>query len=268
MSINNIGSNYVNAAATQSLNSTQSSLASGQRINSAADDAAGLQIANRLTSQIDGNCQAIANSISGISVTQIAQGGLESITNDLSSLRELAVQAGNGIYSDSDRQALQQQANALIENIQNTIGSTTFAGQELLSDTSTLEFQVGAEAENTIGIPTSDLNSILSSDGLFSFDVTDPSALNTAIEAVDSSIESIDSLQADYGATQNAFSSRIDALLENQVNESAARSRIEDADFAATISQQVVADILERSSVSVQAQANVEAGRALNLLSS
>lgn len=268
MSINNISSNYINSSATQSLNSSQSSLASGQRINSAADDAAGLQIANRLTSQIDGNGQAVANSMSGISVTQIAQGGLESINNDLSSLRELAIQAGNGIYSDSDRQALQQQANALLENIQGTIGSTTFAGQELLSNDGNLDFQVGADTESTLGVPTSDVSSTLSSNGLFAFDITNPASLSTAIDAVDSSIESIGSLQADYGAVQNAFSSRVDTLLENQANESAARSRIQDADFAATVSQQIAADILERSSVAVQAQANVDAGRSLNLLSS
>ncbi|MBJ7552521.1 flagellin [Marinomonas ostreistagni] len=267
MNINGIGANYVNNSATQSVSSLQESLASGKRINSAADDAAGLQIANRLSSQIDGNGQAIANSMSGISVTQIAQGGLASITNDLSSLRELAVQAGNGIYSDSDRQALQQQANALIENIQGTIGATTFAGQELLSNDGTLDFQVGSDAGNTLSVSTSDLSSSLSSNGLYSIDITNQSSLEATLNAIDSSIESIHSLSSDYGSAQNAFSSRIDALLESQVNESAARSRIEDADYAGTVSTQVINDILERSSIAVQAQANADAGRALNLLS-
>ncbi|SBT17887.1 Flagellin [Marinomonas gallaica] len=266
MSINSINSNYVNTSATQSLNTSQTNLASGTRINSAADDAAGLQIANRLTSQIDGNGQAVANSMSGISVTQIAQGGLESITKDLSSLRELAVQAGNGIYSDSDRQALQQQANALLENIQGTIGSTTFAGQELLSSDSTLDFQVGPDANSTMGVNTNDVSDTLTTNGLFAFDITNQASLDSALSAVDSSLENIDSLQAEYGATQNAFSSRVDALLESQANESAARSRIQDTDFAGEVSNQVVNSILERSSVAVQSQANADASRVLNLL--
>lgn len=268
MSINNIGSNYVNSSATQSLNNSQASLASGKRINSAADDAAGLQIANRLTSQIDGNGQAVANSISGISVTQIAQGGLDSISNDLASLRELAVQAGNGIYSDSDRQALQEQANTLISNIQGTIESTTFAGQALLSNDGNIDFQVGPDANSTINVATNDVSASLVTSGLSSFDITSPASLESAINAVDSSIENIDSLQAVYGATQNAFSSRVDSLLENQANESAARSRIQDADFASEVSNQIINSILERSSVAVQSQANADASRALNLLSS
>lgn len=269
MNINGIGTNnYVNNSATRSLNSAQESLASGSRINSAADDAAGLQIANRLTNQIDGNGQAVANSMSGISVTQIAQGGLSSITNDLNSLRELAVQAGNGIYSASDRQALQQQANAFLENIQGTISSTTFAGQELLTKDGSMGFQVGADSGDTLDVATNDVTASLTSSGLFSFDISDPSSLENALAAVDDSLANVGSLQAEYGATQNAFSSRVDALLSSQENEAAARSRIQDADFAAAVSNQIAASILERSSVAVQAQANADADRSLNLLSS
>lgn len=268
MSISINGSNYVNSSATQSSASSQDSLSSGKRINSAADDAAGLQISNRLTSQIDGNGQAIANSITGVSVTQIAQGGLESITNDLNSLRELAIQAGNGAYSAADRNALQDQANQLLENIQSTLGSTTFGGQELLTQDGAIDFQVGADANNTLGVRTADLNDTFTSAGLSSFDITDVSSLDDAIAAVDQSIESIGTLNAEYGATQNAFSARVDNLLNGQVNESSARSRIEDADIAGVVSSQVVTDILERSSIAVQAQANADANRALNLLGS
>lgn len=268
MAINSIGTNYVNSSATQSLASSQESLASGRRINSAADDAAGLQITNRLTGQIDGNGQAIANSISGISITQVAQGGLESITNDLNSLRELAIQAGNGIYSSADRQALQQQANAFMENIQSTISNTTFAGQELFTENGSLGFQVGANSGATFNVATNDLVESLTSSGVFSFDLTDPSTLESTLSAVDDSLNNISSLQAEYGATQNTFSSRIDALLSNRENEAAARSRIQDTDFAATVSEQIAASILERSSLAVQAQANASAERSLNLLSS
>ncbi|TDO98686.1 flagellin [Marinomonas balearica] len=267
MSIGGIsGSSYVNSSASQSLASTSQSLASGQRINSASDDAAGLAIANRLTSQIDGKGQAVANSVSGISATQIAQSGLESVTNDLNSLRELAVQAGNGIYSDSDRQALQSEADNLIANIQDTIDQTSFAGQDLLSEDGSLDFQVGADSGSSLSVTTSDLANTLSGTGLLSLDITDQSSLDTAITAIDDSISSVSELQADYGATENAFTSRVDSLLEAQENESAARSRIQDADFAAVISEQISASIREQSSVSVQAQANADANRSLSLL--
>ena len=138
MSINGLGANYVNNVSTQRLNTAQESLASGKRINSATDDPAGLQVANRLTSQIDGNGQAIANSMTGISVTQIAQSGLASVTNDLNALRDIAVEAGNGIYTAEDRQALQQQADSRLQNIQATLSDTTFAGQELLTEEGSL----------------------------------------------------------------------------------------------------------------------------------
>ncbi|MBM6552389.1 flagellin [Marinomonas ostreistagni] len=268
MSIDGIGSNYVNRSATQSVNSTQESLASGQRINGAADDAAGLQIANRLTSQIDGNGQAIANSTAGISVTQIAQAGLSSINDNLSSLRDIAVQAGNGAYSDSDRAALQQQANGLIESIRSTVADTSFAGQELLTEDGSLGFQVGEDSDSLFNVATNDLNGALTASGLFAFDVNDPTNLSTALNAVDESLANVATLQADYGATQNAFSSRVDSLLAAQVNESAGRSRIADADIASTVSSKVVNSILEQSSTAIQAQANADAGRSLSLLSS
>ncbi|SBS36273.1 Flagellin [Marinomonas aquimarina] len=267
MSINSIGANYINNAATQSLSSSQQSLSSGLRINSAADDAAGLQIANRLTGQIDGNGQAISNSLSGISFAQVAQGGLESISNDLNSLRELAVQAGNGIYTSADREALQKQANAFMENIQSTISNTTFAGKEIFTENGSVGFQVGPNNGSTVDVETSDMAASLTSSGLFAFDISDPSSLESALSAVDDSLNTVSSLQADYGAVQNSFSSRIDALLSNRENEAAARSRIQDADFAATVSDQIVASILEKSSVAVQAQANANAERSLNLLS-
>lgn len=268
MAINGIDANYINRTTTQTLNNGQESLASGRRINSAADDAAGLQITNRLTGQIDGNGQAIANSMSGISITQVAQAGLESITKDLNSLRELTMQAGNGIYSSADRQALQQQATAVMDNIQSTISNTSFAGKEIFTEDGSLGFQVGPNSSSTFNVATNDIASALTSSGLFSLDVSDSSALESALSAVDDSLNTISSFQAEYGATQNAFSSRIDALLSNRENEAAARSRIQDADFAATVSDQIVASILERSSIAVQAQANVSAERSLNLLSS
>jgi flagellin len=127
---------------------------------------------------------------------------------------------------------------------------------------------VGTEASSRVDVSTYDVESQFSSSGLFAVDFTDPAALSKALDAIDASLSTTGSLQAEYGAQQNAFSGRVDSLLTAQENEQAARSRIRDTDFAATISEQIVQRVLEQASVSVQAQANVSNNRALNLLTS
>lgn len=268
MSISISGSSYVNSAATQSLASSSEALASGSRINSAADDAAGLQISNRLTSEIDGSAQAFANGMSGISVTQTIDGALSGITNDVQALRELAVQSGNGIYTANDRQALQKQADELMANIQNTIDNTNFAGQSLLTQDGQMDFQVGTQGADIVGVTTYNLNNSLGASGLTGINISDPATLGAALDAIDTTLNNLGTMQAETGATQNAFSSRVDALLQGQEAASASRSRITDTDFAAAVSEQIISRIQEQSSLTVQAQANVDSKRALSLLTS
>ncbi len=264
----NSSSSFVNSGASSGIARSNEQLASGRRINGAADDAAGLQIANRLTSEINGDQQAVSNAINGGSILQTASGGLNQITDNLQRLRELGIQSGNGALNSSDREAIQAEAAGILSNIQDTIKGTSFGGQELLTEDSSLSFQVGADAGNTVNVGTYDISSQLNADGLFSVDFTDPTALTTSLASIDASLENVGSIQSEYGAAQNAFSSRVDTLLNAQENQSAARSRIQDADYAATVSDQIIQTILEKSSISVQAQANISNNRALNLLTS
>ncbi|WP_191600537.1 flagellin [Marinomonas algicola] len=262
----NPSSNFVNSSATAGVSQANGQLSSGRRINSAADDAAGLQIADRLTSGINGNQQAISNILSGDSVLQIASGGLNQISENLQQLRELGIQSGNGSLNDNDRAAIQAQANGILQNIQDTISQTTYGGEELLTQDSSLSFQGSADAESSINVSTYNVDSQLNTAGLYSVDFSNPAALTTSLASIDTSLENISAIQSEYGAQQNAFSSRVDSLLNAQENESAARSRIQDTDFASAVSDQIIQSILEKSSVSVQAQANISNTRALNLL--
>ena len=129
-------------------------LASGKKVHSAADGAAAKQIIDRLTTQVEGNRQSVANAYDGVSLTQVAEGGLSGINDDVSRIRELSVQAGNGILSDSDRQAIQAEVTQLQENISQTIEQTEFGGQSLLTNNDSIEFQVGANAGQKIGVAT------------------------------------------------------------------------------------------------------------------
>ncbi|WP_444843191.1 flagellin N-terminal helical domain-containing protein, partial [Alteromonas stellipolaris] len=131
-------------------------LASGKEINSASDGAAAQQIIDRLTSEVEGNRQAVNNVYDGISLAQVAEGGLSNINDDVNRIRELTIQSGNGVLSDGDRQALQSEISQLQENISFTIEQTNFAGKPLLSDNGALSFQVGANAGNSVDIKTQD----------------------------------------------------------------------------------------------------------------
>lgn len=268
MQVPSVTNNFVNSAASSGVHRANEQLASGSRINSAADDAAGLLIADRLTSEINGHHQAISNSINATSMLQVADGGLSQLNESLQQLKELGVQAGNGALNANDKAALQQQADGILASIQDTIQSTAFAGEALLEQDASLSFQVGANAGNTEDVSTYDISAQFNTAGLYAVDFTDPAALTTSLDSIDASLASVGSIQAEYGAQQNAFSSRVDALLNSQQNESAARSRIQDADYAAVVSDQIIQSILEKSSVSVQAQANVSNNRALSLLTS
>ena len=154
-------------------------LASGKQINSAADGAAAQQIIDRLTSQVEGNRQAVNNVYDGISLAQVAEGGLEGINNDVNRIRELSVQAGSGILSAADKQAIQSEITQLQENITQTIEQTNFAGKPLLSSDSEINFQVGAQAGQQISVNTRDIASELN--GVLNIDVTSQSSEDDGI---------------------------------------------------------------------------------------
>lgn len=223
-------------------------LASGKQINSAADGAAAQQIIDRLTSQVEGNRQAVNNVYDGISLAQVAEGGLEGINNDVNRIRELSVQAGSGILSAADKQAIQSEITQLQENITQTIDQTNFAGKPLLSSDSEINFQVGAQAGQQISVNTRDIASELN--GVLNIDVTSQSS-EDVLAAADAAVEVVGSARGDLGAVQNQLASTARNLTQSDVNTAAARSRIQDTDYAQAVSQQAANDVLGQASLTV-----------------
>lgn len=238
-------------------------LASGKQVNGAADGAAAQQIIDRLTSQIEGNRQAINNVYDGISLTQIAEGGLEGISNDTGRIRELTLQAGNGIMSDVDRQAIQEEITQLQNNITQTIEQTTFGGEPLLSSDGNISLQVGADSGQNIGITTNDVAGNLSD--LLSIDVTSGD-IASALEASDAAIDTVGGYRAELGAARNILAGTINNLTESDINNSSARSRIQDLDYAQAVSENIANNVRGQAATSVQAQANQQQGQVLALL--
>lgn len=239
-------------------------LASGRQVNSAADGAAAQQIIDRLTSEVEGNRQAISNAYDGISLAQVAEGGFDSIGEDVNRIRELTVQAGNGILSAGDREAIQSEISQLQDNISQTIEQTNFAGRPLLGEDGGIDFQVGSGPGQTTEIETRDAASGLSN--LLSIDVTAPGGVDAALEAADEAVEFVGESQAQLGATQSGLERTASRLAQADISASAARSRIQDTDFAQATSESAAANVLGQANIAVQAQANQQQGQVLALL--
>ncbi|MFT5923100.1 MAG: flagellin [Paraglaciecola sp.] len=239
-------------------------LSSGKRINSAADGVAAQQIIDRLTTQAEGNRQSISNAFDGVSLTQVAEGGLAGINQDVNRIRELSVQSGNGLLSDSDRQAIQSEVTQLQENISHTIEQTEFAGKSLLSSDGNIDFQVGANGGQKMGVATQDVAAGLND--ILNVDLSTAQGADDALALADTATEFIGSARADLGANQNQFESAARNLTKTELNVSAARSRIQDTDFAQAASENVAAGILSQASLAVQGMANQQQGQVLSLL--
>jgi flagellin len=239
-------------------------LASGQRINSAADGAAAQQIIDGLTSSVEGNRQAVSNAFDGISLAQVAEGGLSGITDSVQRIRELSIQAGSGILTDADRSAIQAEVAQLQEGITDTINSTEFAGQALLSSDSEISFLVGANAGQTISVQTQDFEAAL--DGILNVDLSTADGAQNALAEADVAQEIVGAAQAELGATQNQFATAASNLSTADVNTSAALSRIQDLDFAQAVSESVAIGVQSEAALAVQAQANQQEGQVLALL--
>jgi len=249
------------------LDSAYKRLSSGLRINSAADDSAGLQISNRLSSQINGLNQAISNANDGISVAQTAEGALEEITTSLQRIRTLAVQSQNGINNSKDRTALQKEVSALKKEISRIAQNTQFGGIDLLKGGFSAKFLVGANQNQSISVNISRSGGFGTSGlGLASISISSVSGASSSIAKIDSAIRTIDSQRADLGAVQNRFQSTIRNLSNIVENVSAARSRVRDTDFAKETAELTRAQILQQASVTVLAQANTRPQAALSLL--
>jgi flagellin len=242
-------------------------LSSGFRINAAKDDAAGLQISNRLTSQIMGLDQAVRNANDGIPVSQTIEGALAETTSALQRIRVLAVQSQNGINSSADRVALQKEVTALKNEMSRIASTTQFGGVNVLDGTFSSAFLVGANAGQTISINVERTGGF----GASGLSVADTSVLSAsqasaAMVAVSEAISIIDAQRADLGAIQNRFQSTIRNLSNISENVSAARSRIRDTDFAVETAELTRWQIIQQASITVLGQANQRPQAALSLL--
>ncbi len=253
------------AGSTNSLSTNFERLSSGKRINSAKDDAAGLQISSRLTAQINGLNQASRNANDGISLAQTAEGALDEYTNTLQRMRTLSVQSLNGSNSNADRTALNSEFSELELELTRISTDTGFAGEKLLNGTYTSKFfQVGADAGQRIEISIGKnfaANSVLSTVG-----ISAASMASRALGKIDTALASINSTRADLGAKQNRFASVVRSNDNTSQNLSASRSRIEDTDYAAESAALARSTVLQQASSSMLAQANQQPQIALSLL--
>lgn len=244
-------------------------LSSGFRINRAADDAAGLQITDRFQSQIEGLNQSVRNANDAISLVQTAEGALQETTTSLQRIRTLAVQSQNGINSSADRAALQQEVTALVAELSRIGADTTFAGNSLLSGGFSAQFQIGANAGQTISVNLSSSNGAsfgASGLGVGSVDISTAGGASAALASIDTAISSIGAQRAELGALQNRFQSTIRNLSTVSENLSGAQSRIKDTDFATETANLTKNQIIQQASTSVLAQANQRPQSALSLL--
>lgn len=250
---------------TNSLSTSYQRLSSGLRVNSAADDAAGLQIGSRLESQMKGLDQAARNANDGISIAQTAEGALEETTSMMQRMRVLAIQSANGSNSADDRAALQKEFAQLNEEIDRVASTTTFGGVKVLDGTYSADFQVGADASQTISVVIS-VNMNSTGLGTSTLSIGSASTAQAAIDGLDASLKSVNDVRADLGAKQNRFSSTIRNLTNVSENVAASRSRIMDADFAKESASLARNQVLQQASSSMLAQANQQPQIALSLL--
>ena len=282
-----INTNLVSLNAQRNLSSSQSSLAtsmqrlsSGLRVNSAKDDAAGLAIAERMNSQVRGMNVGVRNANDAISMSQTAEGALGKVGDLFQRMRELAVQSANGTNSAADRASVNQEFVQLAQEATRTLGGTKFNGQNILATTNSSTFQIGANNSTDIdqitvtafnwaangGITGVLGSSIITGTNVPTQQVTDISTAQAAIATIDTAIDSVNSQRAAYGAAQNRFENVVSTLMVGVENQSAARSRIMDADYAAETSNLSRASILQQAGNAMVAQANQLPQQVLALL--
>ena len=243
-------------------------LATGLRISTAADDAAGLAISERLRAQLRSLQQAQRNGNDGISLSQTAEGALNEVSSILTRLRELAIQSSNGTVSTADRETLDEEFQALINEVNRIGRSTEFNGINLLDgSSSSITFQVGGGTVGGIDTINFTLTAALATSlNLNTLDIGSGGDTSLAISTVDDAINSVSSLRGRLGATQNRLNSTIANLGVQSENLSAAESRIRDVDVAFETAALTRNNILQQSSISILAQANAQPQAALSLL--
>ncbi|MBI6882516.1 flagellin [Pseudomonas putida] len=248
------------------LNTSMERLSSGLRINSAKDDAAGQAIANRMTAQIKGMAQAQRNANDGVSLVQTMEGGLGQINDNLQRIRELSVQAASDTNTAEDRTSISTEIGERVAEINRIAGSTKFNGTSLLSAASTLNIQVGGNTTGDDSISVATISATSTSLGVAALSVTDNASAKSAVDSVDAALKTLDTARSTLGAKLNRFDSVVSNLQTSETNLSAARSRIQDADYATEVANMTKSQILQQAGTSVLAQANQSTQSVLKLL--
>jgi flagellin len=252
------------SAVSERLGGNFSRLSSGLRIASAADDAAGLGISERMRSQIRSLGQAGRNAQDGISMAQTAEGALNEVSNNLVRMRELAVQAANGTLSTEDRAVIDTEFQALDTEINRIATETEFNGNSLLDNTTSLNIQVGLDSGAVIAVSGQDARSATL--GIATLDVTNTTNASAALAALDTAIDSVSTSRGTLGASVNRLNSTYRSIQSTREGLSAAESRIRDVDVASETSDLTRNSIMQQAAVSVLSQANVQPQLALSLL--
>jgi flagellin len=282
-----INTNLLSLDAQRNTSKSQSALAmamqrlsSGLRVNSSKDDAAGLAIASRMEAQVRGMNVAQRNANDGISLAQTADGALSGVTDNLQRMRELAVQARNATNTSADRDSLDQEFGQLAQEIQRVLGGTAFNGKNILgTDAGTQTFQIGANttSNDSVDITTVDLTADGTITAVAGTDNTGagrsvidntatPDTIATVINNIDTALTTVNSNRSVLGAAQNRFDAVVNNLQTSVENQSAAKSRITDADFASETANLSRAQILQQAGTAMIAQANQLPQQVLTLL--
>ena len=278
MSVINTNANALFAQSAMKINAREMSsamqqLSTGNRINSAGDDAAGVAVVQSMTAQIRGLNQAVRNANDAVNLLQTADGSMVEQTNMLQRMRELAVQAANGTYSSTQRNYLQTEFDELGSQIDDISADTTWNGKQLLDATDAtgingvsgqFDFQVGQDSGQTISVSIDDMSlSGLGADGL---DISTASGASTAIGTLDDALDLINAQRADIGAGINRLTYAADNLSNVSANVAASRSTIQDTDYASASTELSRAQIIQQASTAMLAQANQQPQSVMQLL--
>ena len=277
-----INTNLMSLNAQRNLSTTQSALATsvqrlstGLRVNSAKDDAAGLAIAERMNTQVRGMNVAVRNANDAISLAQTAEGALSKINDMGQRMRELAVQSANATNNETDRESLDAEFQALSAEIKRNLEGTSFNGTKLFAALATMTFQVGANntATDQIAVVTTNLTTDTTMTGILgggggatAADIKNVDKSREALDKLDKMLATVNSKRAEFGATQNRFEAVIQTLQVSAENQTAARSRIMDADFASETAALTRSQVLQQAGTAMLSQANSLPNNVLSLL--
>ena len=271
-----INTNLMSINAQRNLTGSQSAmqlavqrLSSGLRVNSSKDDAAGLAIAERMHALVRGMNVAIRNANDAISLAQVADGALGQISEITQRMRELAVQSANATNDSNDRKTLDTEFQQLAQELTRTVNGAKFNGKQIIgNDAGVQTFQVGATtaSEDRVAVTTANLSTAAELASVINGNILDVASTYLAMDAMDDLLDLVNNQRAIYGAIQNRFTSIISTLQVSAENQSAARSRIMDADFAAETAALTRAQVLQQAGQAMLAQANSSTSSVLSLL--